>query len=105
MKQTLLALLLAAAIPACLVAVPAAPAQAAIFKKSPEKSATEAANAGLVAVTIWVDATWGFRNQGAANDLSHAHKAFTDLGYKVVSVEPYIENGDLQGFFVTYQKP
>ena len=24
---------------------------------------------------------------------------------KVVSVEPYIENGDLQGFFVTYQKP
>ena len=57
------------------------------------------------AVTLWVDATWGFRHQGAANDLTHAHQAFAAQGYKVVSVEPYIENGDLQGFFVTYQKP
>jgi hypothetical protein len=52
-----------------------------------------------------VDATWGFRHQGAANDLTRAHKAFAAQGYKVVSVAPYIENGDLQGFFVTYQKP
>ena len=56
-------------------------------------------------MTIWVDATWGFRNQGAANDLTRAHAAFAARGYKVVSVQPYIENGDLQGFFVTYQKP
>ena len=55
-------------------------------------------------VTIWVDASWGFRNQGAANSLSRAHQAFAGQGYKVLSVEPYIENGDLQGFFVTYQK-
>ena len=40
-----------------------------------------------------------------ANDLTRAHKAFAARGYKVVSVAPYIENGDLQGFFVTYQKP
>jgi len=26
-------------------------------------------------------------------------------GYRVEDVEPYIENNDLQGFFVTYQKP
>ena len=43
--------------------------------------------------------------QGAANSLSRAHQAFAAHGYKVQSVEPYIENGDLQGFFVTYQKP
>ena len=43
--------------------------------------------------------------QGAANNLSKAHNAFAERGYKVVGVEPYIENGDLQGFFVTYQKP
>ena len=59
----------------------------------------------MPAVTIWVDASWGFRHQGAANALSDAHRAFAAKGYKVVSVEPYIENGDLQGFFVTYQKP
>ncbi|WP_242106900.1 hypothetical protein [Luteimonas aquatica] len=94
MKPLLLALLLAAA-----------PAQAALFDKSPDKAAAEAARDGLLAATIWVDASWGFRNQGAANSLSKAHQAFATRGYRVVSVEPYIENGDLQGFFVTYQKP
>lgn len=95
MKSLFLALLLASALPA----------QAALFDKSPEKSAADAARDGLLAVTIWVDASWGFRNQGAANSLSKAHQAFASRGYKVVSVQPYIENGDLQGFFVTYQKP
>lgn len=78
---------------------------AALFGKSPQRAAEEAAREQLPAVTIWVDATWGLRKQGAANDLSQAHRAFATHGYKVVSVEPYIENGDLQGFFVTYQKP
>ncbi|GAB3091801.1 hypothetical protein [Lysobacter terrae] len=87
------------------LAVLAAPAHAALFEKKPELSAQEAAAANLPAVTIWVDASWGFRNQGAANNLTKAHSAFAARGYKVVSVEPYIENGDLQGFFVTYQKP
>lgn len=81
------------------------PAHASLFDKSPQKAADEAAGANMAAVTIWVDASWGFRNQGVANALSKAHEAFAGHGYKVVSVEPYIENGDLQGFFVTYQKP
>ena len=83
----------------------AVPAQAALFDKKPEKAAAEAAAANMAALTIWVDASWGFRNQGAANDLSRAHNAFAAFGYKVASVEPYIENGDLEGFFVTYQRP
>lgn len=99
-KRLLLATLLA-----CLAGAPVLPAQAGLFDKSPEKSAAEASRAGMAAVTIWIDASWGFRNQGAANDLSRAHQAFAAHGYKVASVEPYIENGDLQGFFVTYQKP
>jgi len=100
MKRVLLASLL---LPA-LLATPH-DASASLFGKSPEKSAEEAANANMAAVTVWVDASWGFRKQGAANDLSRAHQAFTARGYRVVSVQPYIENGDLQGFFVTYEKP
>ncbi|MFS8063884.1 MAG: hypothetical protein ACMG5Z_04765 [Luteimonas sp.] len=95
MKHLLLALLLATSLDA----------QAALFAKSPEKSAEEASRANMATVTIWVDASWGFRHQGAANSLSDSHQAFTSRGYKVVDVAPYIENGDLQGFFVTYQKP
>ena len=98
MRTSLLALAIA-------IAAVATPAQAALFAKKPEVSAQEAAAANLPAVTIWVDASWGFRNQGAANNLTKAHSAFAAQGYKVVSVEPYIENGDLQGFFVTYPKP
>ncbi|MGH8077703.1 MAG: hypothetical protein ACREPE_10305 [Lysobacter sp.] len=100
MRTLLLSILLSA------VSVTAAlPAHAALFGKKPEASADEAARANLSAVTIWLDASWGFRNQGAANSLSKAHQTFAVHGYKVVSVEPYIENGDLQGFFVTYQRP
>lgn len=95
MKRILLIALLAATLPA----------QAKLFGKSPEKAAEQAVREDAPAATVWVDASWGFRNQGAANDLTRAHKAFAARGYKVVSVEPYIENGDLQGFFVTYQKP
>jgi hypothetical protein len=96
MRRIALALLLALALPT---------AHAGLFDKKPEDSAADAQRAGMQAATIWVDASWGFRNQGAANALSRAHNAFAQHGYKVVSVEPYIENGDLQGFFVTYQKP
>jgi hypothetical protein len=99
MKSLLLAVLFSTAWATAL------PAHAGLFNKSPEKSAEEAAQGNMPAATIWVDATWGFRRQGAANALSDAHRAFAARGYKVVSVEPYIENGDLQGFFVTYQKP
>jgi len=95
MRRLLLAALLACALPA----------QAGLFDKKPEDSAAEAARANMQAVTIWVDASWGFRNQGSANSLSRAHQAFAGHGYKVQGVAPYIENGDLQGFFVTYQKP
>ena len=90
---------------ACILLAGALPAHAGLFDKSPDKAADEAARAGMPAATVWIDASWGFRNQGAANDLTRAHKAFAARGYKVVSLEPYIENGDLQGFFVTYQKP
>lgn len=83
----------------------ALPAHAALFEKKPDLSAQEAAAANLPAVTIWIDASWGFRNQGSANNLTKSHSAFAAHGYKVQSVQPYIENGDLQGFFVTYQKP
>ena len=100
MRKLLLAVLLAASSFAAVL-----PAQAGLFDKKPADAALEAMQANMNAATIWVDASWGFRNQGAANNLTRAHSAFAAQGYKVVSVEPYVENGDLQGFFVTYQRP
>ena len=99
MRKMFLAAMMAVA------AVSAVPAHAGLFDKNPETAAQEAVKNNLLATTIWVDASWGFRNQGAANSLSRAHQAFAAKGYKVQSVEPYVENGDLEGFFVTYQRP
>jgi opacity protein-like surface antigen len=91
MKKLLLALVLLAAFPA---------AQAADL----ETKAAQAQASQQPAVTVWISSTWGFRNQAAANQLNDAHRIFGAHGYEVVSVESYIENGDLQGFFVTYRR-
>lgn len=67
-----------------------------------DKKAAEAASNGQPTVSIYVDVDWGARKAGSAVELNQAHRAFNAAGYHVVDVVGYTENGDLQGFFVTY---
>ena len=69
-----------------------------------DEIAAEAQASQAPAVTVWVASTWGLRKQGSAKDLNEAHRVFAARGFEVVSVESYIENGDLEGFFVTYRR-
>ena len=69
-----------------------------------EAVASKAQASHQPAVTVWIDATWGFRKSAAAKDLNEAHRVFGAHGFEVVSVESYVENGDLEGFFVTYRQ-
>lgn len=55
------------------------------------------------AVTLYLDADLGRRKNGAAKSLTALHEQQRRLGYVVVDVEPYVEDGDLEGFFVTYR--
>lgn len=82
-----------------LLSVPAALARD--YAKQAERAIAD----GTKAVTIFVDADWGGREDGAARELTRAHAAFEARGWEVVDVEAYAENGDLQGFFVTYRRP
>lgn len=91
MRKLLLALVLFIATPACLAA-------------DLDAVAAKAQSTAQPAVTVWISTTWGFRKSSAAKELNEAHRLFGDRGYEVVSVESYIENGDLQGFFVTYRR-
>ena len=91
MKKLLLTLVLLAASPTVLAV-------------DLEATAAQAQASQQPAVTVWISSTWGFRKQGTAKDLNEAHRIFGAHGYEVVSVESYIENGDLQGFFVTYRQ-
>ena len=93
MKKLLLVLALA-------LACAAGAAQAADL----EAIAANAKSTQQPAVTVWIDTAWGFRRGGSAKDLNEAHRVFGAHGYEVVSVESYIENGDLEGFFVTYRR-
>lgn len=102
MPRSLLALLTATTLTLGAVSFPT---QARLFDRSPDDVAAEAERAGMQDVSVWVDVTWGFRTAGAANKLNRAHQAFAARGFRVHSVQPYIENGDLQGFFVTYRRP
>lgn len=79
-------------------------APAAALAKSFDKQAQQASEKGLSAVTIFVDATFGNRTAGAAKNLTEAHQAFVRRGYALIGVELYAENGDLVGFFVSYQR-
>lgn len=69
-----------------------------------EKQAERAVGNRLNAVTVFVDADWGGREDGAAREITKAHAAFAARGFEVIDVESYTENGDLEGFFVTYRR-
>ncbi|MFC3549764.1 hypothetical protein ACFOLC_01900 [Lysobacter cavernae] len=81
----------------------AAPAFAA-SQSHYDKQAGDAARAGRQTISLFVDVDLGARKTGAAGELNQAHQAFNANGYQVVDVTGYTENGDLQGFFVTYSR-
>jgi len=55
-------------------------------------------------VTVFVDATFGFRKTSLASKMTKSHAAYAAQGYRYVDMAPYNENGDLVGFFVTYTR-
>ena len=59
---------------------------------------------GYQAKTVYVDARWGSRTNGSAKALTQSHKKYAAMGFKVVDIELYLENSDLRGFFVTYER-
>ena len=70
----------------------AAPVQAETTAAAPES------------VTVFVDATFGFRKKHLASQLSKSHAEYAARGYHYVDMAPYVENGDLVGVFVTYTR-
>lgn len=89
---------------AALIAAAALALPGTALAKNFDKQAKQAESEGLAAVTIFVDATFGNRTHGAAEKLTDAHKAFAQHGYRLIGVEIYDENGDLVGFFVSYER-
>ncbi len=54
--------------------------------------------------TVWVDATFGFRKKSGAKGINKIHKQMEAKGWCFKDFELYTENGDLEGFFLTYTR-
>ena len=54
--------------------------------------------------TIFRDASRFSRKNNGAENMSKKHNEYTYAGWKFVDMETYIENGDLEGFFLTYSR-
>lgn len=58
----------------------------------------------LQASTIFVPDKATSRQKGSAKKLSETHKVAEAQGWNFDEMQIYIEDGDLQGFFVTYTR-
>ena len=54
--------------------------------------------------TVFRDVSRFGRKNSAANNMSKKHDEYTTNGWKFVDMETYIENSDLEGFFLTYSR-
>jgi len=56
------------------------------------------------AKTIFRDSSRFSRRGNGAKNMTEKHDEYTKRGWKFEDMETYIENGDLEGFFLTYSR-
>lgn len=54
--------------------------------------------------TVWRDVSRFGRKNSAAKNMTEMHAENTKQGWKIIDMELYNENGDLEGFFLTYSR-
>lgn len=59
---------------------------------------------GRMGKTVFVDISVFGKKDRAAKRMTKLHEKYAEDGWTVVNVAVYTENGDLEGFFVTYVK-
>jgi hypothetical protein len=71
-------------------------------KKTPEPEPDPNVIPGRVAETLYLDVGRFGRKGGAAAKMTRLHQEKALEGWTFHDMELYVENGDLEGFFVTY---
>jgi hypothetical protein len=54
------------------------------------------------AITVFQDVSGVGRKDRAARNMSRKHAAMAEDGWRFADMEVYTENGDLEGFYLTY---
>ena len=70
------------------------------------QEATKEADCEMVkrALTVFQDVSAMNRRKGAGQNLTELHEKHEAIGWSFDDLEIYIEDGDLEGFFVTYSR-
>ena len=69
--------------------------------KTKEDAATSAGKGGK---TVFVDVSALGKKDRAAKRMTKQHEKYAKEGWTVANIAVYTENGDLEGFFITYVK-
>lgn len=56
------------------------------------------------AITVFQDVSLIGRKDGAARNISRKHREMAKEGWRFADMEPYTENGDLEGFYLSYTR-
>lgn len=76
-----------------------------VFAQSSPLSAQTAPGARCQeAKTVFQDSSRFSRRGGGAKNMSEVHTEYTREGWRFEDMEAYVENGDLEGFFLTYSR-
>jgi len=81
-------------------AVAAAAIAVATISMAAESEKVEAAPPGVVTVFL----SKGIGGKSTADAVNKLHVQWLAKGYTFVELDPYIEDGDLEGLWVTYKK-
>lgn len=55
-------------------------------------------------ITVFQDVSRLGRRDGAAKNMTEKHAEMARSGWRFADMEVYVENGDLEGFFLTYTR-
>ena len=76
-----------------------------LLARSGPLSAQAAAEATCYeAITVFRDASRFSRRSGGAKNMTEVHDEFSADGWKLIDTEIYTENGDMEGFFLSYTR-
>ncbi len=70
----------------------------------PATADASASAAGRMGKTVFLGVSILGKQDRAARRMTKLHQEYAEEGWTVVNVAPYTENGDLEGFFITYIK-
>ena len=56
------------------------------------------------AITVFRDASRFSRRGGGAKNMTQMHDEYSAAGWKLIDMEIYTENSDIEGFFLSYTR-